>query len=152
MENVHDFFKEIESEKSINRKAEMLQEQDNNTKAALMAIFRSTFDPRIKWLVPDSKPPFAENPEKEWKNCSLYLSEAVMSFGRFCMINGKLTHQALQARFRNITECESAFINMLKQLHTSEADLVMHMIKGKLPYKGLTPRLINQAFPGLLPE
>ena len=143
------FFQEIADEKSINRKAEILKENQTD---GLIAVLRSAFDKRIEWLVPDSKPPFEENPEKNWALCEVQLEELAMRFGRYCKFDGKLTAQAKSAGFRNLAECENDFITVMKQLHTSEADLLIEIVNRRLPYKGLTARVVNQAFPGLLPE
>ena len=144
-----EFFQDVADEKSINRKAEILKE---NRTDGLLAILRSAFDKRIEWLVPDSKPPFEENPEKNWALCEVQLEELAMRFGRYCKFDGKLTAQAKSAGFRNLAECENDFITALKQLHTSEADLLIEIVNRRLPYNGLTARVVNQAFPGLLPE
>ena len=144
-----EFFQEIADEKSINRKAEILKE---NKTDGLLAILRSAFDKRIEWLVPDSKPPFDENKETNWNQCVVHLEELAMRLGRYCKFDGKLTAQAKDAGFRNLAECEHDFITVMKQLHTSEADLLVEIVNKRLPYKGLTARIVNQAWPGLLPE
>ena len=144
-----EFFQEIADEKSINRKAEILKENQSD---GLLAVLRSAFDARIEWVVPDTKPPFDENPEEDWSKCEIYLEDAAMRFGRYCKFDGELTAQAKGAGFRNLAECEHEFITVMKQLHTSEADLLVEIVNKRLPYKGLTARVVNQAWPGLLPE
>ena len=144
-----EFFQDIADEKSINRKAEILQE---NKTDGLLAVLRSAFDSRIQWVLPETKPPFEENPEKDWFKCEIHLEELALRLGRYCKFNGNLTAQAKAAGFRNLMECEADFINTIKQMHTTEVDLLMHLINRRLPYKGLTPRVVNQAFPGLIPE
>ena len=64
------------------------------------------------------------------------------------IFNGNPTNQS-----RNITQVqrENHFIQLLEALHQTEAELLKNVIKRKLPYKGLTPNLVNQAFPNLLP-
>ena len=143
------FFQEIADEKSINRKAEILKENQTD---GLIAVLRSAFDTRIEWLVHDSKPPFDENKETNWYQCEVHLEELAMRLGRYCKFDGKLTAQAKSAGFRNLAECENDFITVMKQLHTSEADLLVEIVNRRLPYKGLTARVVNQAWPGLLPE
>ena len=54
-----------------------------------------------------------------------------------------------QAKF---IQAENQFIQLLEGLHPTEAKLLLNVVKKKLPYKGLTSRLVNQAFPNLLPE
>ena len=47
---------------------------------------------------------------------------------------------------------QSSIIKMLEGLHKDETEVVFGMVKRKLPYKGLTARVANKAFPGLIPE
>ena len=72
-----------------------------------------------------------------------------MEIGKFANFNGQATNQS-----RNLTQVqrENHFIQLLESLHESEAEILKNVIKRKLPYKGLTPNLVNQAFPNLLPE
>ena len=91
-------------------------------------------------------------PAKDWLKSEIHLEDAANRFGRYCKFDGQLTAQARSAGFRNLSDCENDFITMIKQLHTSEADLLMEIVNKRLPYKGITPRLVNQAWPELLPE
>ena len=43
------------------------------------------------------------------------------------------------------------YFRIMKQLHTSEAEILLSMVKKKLNYKGLTAKLSNKAFPDLIP-
>ncbi len=147
--SIPEFFQEIADEKSINRKAEILRENQSD---GLIAILRSAFDDRVEWVIPNTKPPFDANEEEDWLKCEIHLEDAANRFGRYCKFDGQLTAQARSAGFRNLSDCENDFITMIKQLHTSEADLLMEIVNKRLPYKGITPRLVNQAWPELLPE
>ena len=50
------------------------------------------------------------------------------------------------------TRREQLFIEFVEGLHPTEAEIVFGMIKRRLPYKGLTEKLVKNAFPDLLPE
>jgi hypothetical protein len=47
---------------------------------------------------------------------------------------------------------EALFIAMLESLAPADAKLICAAKDKKLPYKGLTVKLINEAFPGLINE
>lgn len=146
MRNIHDVFSEVGGEKSINKKAEILKENDT---PGVRAVLRGTFDRRLKWLVPDSKPPYEENEEENWDNVDGKLENAATAFYFYVEFDGKLP---VQAKNVNQIKREQMFIKMIEALHKDEAELVFHMLKRKLPYKGLTARVANKAFPGLIPE
>ena len=52
----------------------------------------------------------------------------------------------------NKVQRERLFIEMIEKLHEDEVKLVFSMLQRKLPYKGLTARVANKAFPGLIPK
>ena len=146
MINYHDLFSQIGAENGIKKKVAILQE---NESANLKAVLRSAFDKRITWTIPDSKPPYEPNETEEWDDVPLKLHDAIMGIGRFANINGNPTNQARQL---TRMQREQAFIGILEKLHKHEADIVIGLLKRKINYKGITPRLVNQAFPELLPN
>ena len=146
MVNYHDLFSQIGAENAIKKKVTMLQDNESPN---LKAVLRSAFDKRITWTVPNTKPPYEPNETDEWDDVPLKLHEAIMGIGRFANINGKPTNQARQL---TRMQREQAFIDILSKLHKHEADIMISLLKRKINYKGITPRLVNQAFPELLPD
>lgn len=146
MRNIHDVFSEISNEKAINKKVAILKENESD---GIKAILRGTYDLRLKWLVPDSKPPFEENEEEDWEKVEGKLENAATAFYFYVEFNGKMPDQA---KTMNQMKREQMFIKMLEGLHKDETEVVFGMVKRKLPYKGLTARVANKAFPGLIPE
>ena len=47
---------------------------------------------------------------------------------------------------------ENLFIGILEAVHPDDAKLLLAMKEKKLPYSGLTPKIINEAFPELIYE
>ena len=45
---------------------------------------------------------------------------------------------------------EKIFLGILESIHPSDADLVCKMINKEKPVKGITAKLVEEAFPGLL--
>ena len=146
MVNYHTLFSQIGAENAVKKKVEMLQENDTPN---LRALLRAAYDDRITWSVPDSKPPFEENKEDDWDDVSMKLYDEVLQLGRFALFNGVPTDQA-----RNMTRMqrETAFIKVLEGLHKTESKILTDLLKRKISYKGITPRLAAQAFPELLPD
>jgi hypothetical protein len=47
---------------------------------------------------------------------------------------------------------ETLFIELLESVHPSDAKILIAIKDKKLPYKGLTAKLVKEAFPGLIEE
>ena len=146
MRNMHEIFSEIGEEKSIKKKVEILQENDS---PGIRAVLRGTFDKRLKWLVPDSVPPYERTEEPDWNECKFKLENAAKSLFYYVSFNGSVPNEA---RKMNKTQRERLFIEMLEKLHEDEVKIVFAMVQRKLPYKGLTARVTNNAFPDLIPK
>ena len=146
MVNYHTLFSQVGAEKSVKKKVSMLQENDTPN---LRALLRAAYDKRITWSVPDSKPPYDENEAEDWEDAPMRLFDESMRLGRFALFDGNPTNQA-----RNLTRMqrETQFIGVLQGLHKTEAQILVDILKRKINYKGITPRLVGEAFPELLPD
>ena len=144
--SLHEIFEEVGSKTKISDKVSILQEHESN---GLKAILRGAYDSRIEWTVPNTPPPYTPNDAPDYDLADSKLEIAAMELGKYAKFEGNPTNQS-----RNITQVqkENHFIQLMEALHSSEARLLQNVIKRKLPYKGLTPNLVNQAFPNLLPE
>ena len=144
--SLHEIFEEIGTKTKVSDKVAILHQHESD---GVKAILRGAFDTRIDWLVPNSPPPYTPNESPSYDLADSKLEVAAMELGKFATFNGNPTDQG-----RNVPQVqrENHFIQLLESLHQSEADLLKSVIKRKLPYKGLTPNLVNQAFPNLLPE
>jgi hypothetical protein len=144
--SIHEIFTEVEQEKSYTAKAEKLKEYESDS---LKVILRGAFDKRVGWKVPTGKPPYTESIAPDWDLADLQLHREAHSIGRFASFNGQDTNQS---RGLNKLRTEELFIQLLEGLHPTEANVVVGMVKKKLPYKGLTAKIANRAFPNLIPE
>ena len=144
--SLHEIFEEIGTKTKVSDKVSILQDHESD---GVKAILRGAFDTRIDWLVPNSPPPYTPNESPSHDLADSKLEIAAMEIGKFANFNGNPTDQG-----RNLTQVqrENHFIQLLESLHQSEAEILKNVIKRKLPYNGLTPNLVNQAFPNLLPE
>ncbi len=144
--SLHEIFTEVGTKTKVSDKVSILQHHESN---GLKAILRGAYDSRIEWVIPNTPPPYTPCDAPDYDLADSKLEIAAMEIGKFAKFNGNPTDQG-----RSITQVqrENHFIQLLEALHESEAEILKNVIKRKLPYKGLTPNLVNQAFPNLLPE
>ena len=114
-----------------------------NYSVPLITILRGGFDESVTWLLPKGSPPYKkDDAPKGYELSNLYKQQR--KFGYFVK-GGK--GERLQAVIR-----EAMFITVLESLHPDEAELVIAMKDKKLTgrYKGITQKLIETTFPGLI--
>ena len=142
--SLHEIFTDVSKETSINKKSEILRENDSR---GLQIFLRCVFDDKVTWLVPDSKPPYEPNDAPEWDLADMRLEQEALKIGRFIQVDGQTP---IQGRDLTKTRREQLFIQLLEGLHPTEADLLMSGVKKKIKYKGLTKRVVQKAFPDLI--
>ncbi len=144
--SLHEIFTKVEEAQKVAAKAEILQQHESD---GLKAVLRGAYDSRVQWNIPSTPPPYEPHDAPDWDLADLHLEREALRIGRFANFDNRPTNQS-----QNITQvqAENQFIQLLEGLHETEATLLLNVIKKKLPYKGLTSRLVNQAFPDLLPE
>ena len=111
--------------------------QDNNTDALRMVI-KSSFDPNIKWLLPEGSVPYVPNdaPEGTEHNVLSYESRKLYHF-----IEGGNPTLTQNKR-------ETMFVQLLEGLHGDEAEVLV-AAKDKIlhqKYKGLSNNVVKEAF------
>ena len=142
--SLHEIFTDVAKETSINKKSEILKENDSR---GLQIFLRCVFDDKVTWLVPDSKPPYEPNDAPEWDLADMRLEQEALKIGRFIQVDGQTP---IQGKDLTKTRREDLFIQLLEGLHPTEADLLMSGVKKKIKYKGLTKRVVQKAFPDLI--
>jgi hypothetical protein len=136
--NFHQIFTEVGKAKSKKEKIAILH---NCSSPALKIILGSTFDPSVKWLLPEGDPPY--KPLSENSDGEIGLSSELRRI--YIFVEGPSpTQQNLKNSRR-----EFLYIQMLESLNPNDAKIVIGMRNGKLPYKGLTKKLVCDAFPKL---
>jgi hypothetical protein len=126
------------AEKSAKAKVAFLQKHDNQP---LRTIISYTYDGNIKFLVPDSPPPWNEN-EYEDEAKSLLYTEA-----------RRLRIFVKGGGYDNLNQIkrEQLFISLLEDVDNDDAKTLVQMISKK-PFKGLSKKVITEAFPNLIKE
>ena len=108
-----------------------------------MYILRGAYANNIEWLVPDGPLPegveFSDVPAVDLADDRLI--RAYRQF-RYLVKGGPDTPQAKR---------EDIYLNILRAVHKSEAELLMSIVGKKLPYKGMTRALMLEIFPDWLP-
>ena len=148
--SMHEILKKVEDEKSIKEKVKILQTYDS---PPVRAVLRGAYDPTIKWLVPNTKPPYTPNDAEDWDLAPMRLDAEIFKQVKnfVCRLQPNGTW-GRGTRMESQSLREQLFIQLVEGLHPTETEIVFGMIKRKLPYKGLTPKLVKNAFPDLLPE
>ncbi|MBF84173.1 MAG: hypothetical protein CL489_06800 [Acidobacteria bacterium] len=147
--SLHEIFTDVHEETSFAKKATILKENDTY---GLRHLLRATYDDGVRWLVPNTRPPFEPNDAPDWDLAGVTLVKEMEKIGRFLEVkkDGEWVTTD-QGRGMTKAQVEQLFITLLETLHPSESELVLQSVKGKLDYNGLTKSCVEKAFPGLLP-
>lgn len=114
-----------------------LRQNDNG---ALRMVLKYALDPNIIWDLPDTDPPYKPTIFPGQENMLMAESRRLYLFIRGGNPNLKQTRR------------EALYIEMLESVHPEDAILLNHAKNKKLPYKNITVKLVNEAFPGLIED
>ena len=134
-ETFHDIFVKVGEAKTRKEKIAVLQE---NSSPTIKAILGYTYDPNVVWALPDTDPPYTESEVLDQEK------RLVQESRKFYLFVEGITETQ-----RNITAVkrEQIFITLLESIDPKDAKVVLAMKNRKLPYKGLTRKLVAEAFP-----
>lgn len=135
---VFEIFEDFTKLKTRKEKIDFLQYQGNAV-PAVKDVVRGIFDERLKFCLPEGKPPY--NPNRP-ESVPSTLRKLHRDFGDF--VEGVRSSQLGQLRV------ETKFIQLLESIHAEDALIVLAMKDKKSPVKGLTKKLVEEAFPTLL--
>ena len=131
-------FKKVEEASKKEDKIRILRE---NSSATMKAILGYTYDPYVEWLLPETDPPFA--PLHVNADAEITLQGAQKQF--YLFVKGPTETQKNLKQTRR----EQLFIQLLESVHPDETKVLLGMKNRKLPYRGLTRKLVAEAFPNL---
>lgn len=111
-----------------------------NNSPALQIILKYALDPTIVWDLPTGSPPF--------KPCPYPAQEMRL------MAETRRLYLFIKGGNPNLTKLkrESLYIELLESIHPEDANLLNAVKDKKIPYKGITIKLVKEAFPGLIVE
>ena len=125
----------VHKAKTKAQKIKVLQENDTE---ALRMIIKSSFDPKIKWAMPEGAVPYKPNDAPDGTEHTLLAQEAKRLWH---FIEGA-DNQTPRAQKENM------YIQMLEGLHRDEAEVLV-FAKDKIlhqKYKGLSHEVVKTAF------
>lgn len=141
MKNLYEVFDEFQKAPNRDAKIEVLR---NNKSYALECVLRGTFHPDIKYVF-DKLPKFNDSlspPGMGYTGIHQELDRAYLFEVNNPRVSANLT----------LEKKEHLLIQMLESMEQREAEIYAGMLMKKLPVKGLTYKLVQEAFPGLLPD
>ena len=107
---------------------------------ALTTVLRFALDKRAVWALPEGDPPYKPS-DITFDNEGMLYSEA------------RRLYLFLEGGNPNLTQLrrETLFVGLLESIHPDDAKIILMAKNKKLP-KGITNKIINLAFPGLLED
>ena len=114
------------------KKVEYLRE--NYTKA-MHEVLAFGYDPRVVWELPEAAPPYTPNPTNESQGMLYNQARKLYLFVR----GG--TGAEIPAYRR-----EQLFIQLLESVDPEDAKLLLSIKEKKIPYRGITQKLIEEAW------
>ena len=128
--------------KTKKEKIELLRQYENHP--GFMHILRGAYADNVEWLLPDG-----DLPEGVVPSAAVSVDTAedrlIRAFSQFqYLVKGGADVQQAKR--------EEIYLNMYRSLHSSEAELLKSIIQKKLPYKGITKKLVAEAFPNVWTE
>jgi hypothetical protein len=138
--SISEIIDEACSIKGVDEKVEWLIKNDS---VPLRMVLQCTYDKkRVNWLIPDSPPPWNKN-EFEDEAKSLLFTEA-----------RRLKIFIEGGGYENLNKAkrETLFIQLLQDIDNDDAYKLAHHSISQKPFKGLTTKTINKAFPNLIAE
>jgi hypothetical protein len=133
---IAEILKEVSEQKDNTAKKIMLAQYGRNQ--GVMTILKLAFDPEVKFNLPEGDPPY--------KPCQ-YLDQQTMlynSIRRMYLFIGEGNPNLSQKKR------EMLFINLIESLDPEDAKLLCAVKDKKMPYKGVTKKLVQETFPGLI--
>ena len=125
----------VHKAKTKDQKVLILKQNDSE---GLRMVLKSSFDPKIEWVMPEGEVPFRANDVPMGTEHTVLAMEA-KKLWHFIKGADKTTPQHKK---------ETMFIQMLEGLHESEAELLIAAKDKKVHqmYKGLSTNVVKQAF------
>jgi hypothetical protein len=134
--SISEIINKIPELKTTEEKIDWLRKNDN---PALRSIIKYTYDKNVEFLVPNTPPPWKKNAFEDEAKSLLYKEARRLKI----FIKGGGYDEL------NKVKREQLFISLLEDVDNDDAELLCVMISKK-PFKGLTVKTVNDAFPGLI--
>ena len=132
---ISEILEKVSKIKTKKEKVSFLKYYDSD---ALRMVIKSSFDPKIKWALPDGEVPYKKNEAPEGTEHTNLHSEARKLFHYLEGGNADL----------NQNKRESMFVQLLEGLHESDAAVLVSAKDKELhrKFKGLSDNVVKEAF------
>ena len=134
---LYEMLQNIANAKSRKEKIDLVKSYVD-TYQSFADYLRCVFDPRINFLLPESRPPFdlanEEHVPSTWHKQHMKL--------KYFVKGGPEMHPLKR---------ETMFIGLLESVHPQDAEILVTMLAKKTNCKGLTEKLAKEAAPQLFP-
>lgn len=131
-----EFLERVGKQKRTQEKVDLLRANDT---FALRVILQATYDPSVKFLLPEGAPPYKPNDLVDQEHIFHKEARMVQYF-----VEGFYPDLKQNKR-------EMMFVEFLEKLAPKDAELLLNA-KDKKPIKGITIQHIKEALPGLIKE
>lgn len=111
-----------------------------NGSAAVKELLRYVYDKNLKFILPKGNPPY--RPFEGYDADGRLYSEIKRLY--LFVEGGNPNLKPLRREF--------LFIQLLESIDSEDAKLLLSVKDKKLPFKGITEKIVRQAFPDLLPQ
>lgn len=133
---IHEIIELVSKAKTREEKISLLKQHETQ---ALKDVLVGAYHSKVEWNLPPGRPPFEAAEERSVPS---NLLKQTRKFND--LIKGG-TGDNLRAFKR-----ESIFIRLIEQIHPDDAELLLKMVAKKQLAKGLTKKIVEEAFPGLV--
>lgn len=133
---VYEVFEAVGKAKTREEKIDILKQNDH---WAVKDIIAGALNPAIEWNLPKGRPPYTANLEQSTPSTLLRENQKFT----YIVKGGKGDGMPAYKR-------EQVFLGILESIHPEDAELVLKMVEKKMPVKGLTRKIVQEAYPGLL--
>lgn len=105
----------------------------------LRIVVEVCFHPKIEWILPDGAPPYKKMPKEMDAQVQLY--NRIKKIGMFF-------DRSFYPDMKN-AQREGLYIQFLESLDPDDAELMLAIKDRKIPYKGMTKKFFQEAFPDI---
>jgi hypothetical protein len=135
IKSVSEILSNISEEKDVKKRKDLLAQQSKNQ--GVIAMLQLAFDPNVKFQLPEGDPPYKPC---EYLDQQGMLYNSVRKIAMFLDPNSKLPQ----------LKKEVLFVGVLESLDPQDAKLLLAVKDKKMPYKGITKKLVAETFPNLI--
>lgn len=134
---IHQIFTDLDKIRGQKKKVEFLRSHHPNR--LMLQLLKYNFDPNIEFDLPEGVPPYTPSKDIDDDDSGLYNEQRRL----YLFIKGGNPDLHPVRR-------ETLFIELLENINPLEAKILLEVKDKKLSFKGLTAKLVEEAFPGLL--